>query len=192
MFESQDQHQDPANYTFNGQTYHYLSRARQTQHYFGLPRIRINGFSGCEAGASWPKTVGPDSVTQIADHVSYLRGKHAFKFGGEILLNKSTTNVTANTKGPVQFSSLGELLHGIAQSSNNTAFLTGNLLRHMSYNGYAAFLQDDWRIKPTVTVNLGLRYELTTVMKEANNLIGNFDPSQGLQQVGVGRGQFSL
>ena len=56
----------------------------------------------------------------------------------------------------------------------------------MSYNGYAAFVQDVWRIKPKVTVNLGLRYEITTVMKEANNLIGNFDPVRGLQQVGVG------
>ena len=185
VFQSQDHTQDPANYTFNGSTYHIYT-GQTNPDYFGLPRIRLKSFGRFELGASWPKTVGPDSVTQIADHVSYLRGKHAFKFGGEILLEKSTNNVTANTKGPVQFSTLEDFFTGTPQANSNTAFLTGNLLRHMSYNGYAAFLQDDWRIKPTVTVNLGLRYEITTVMKEANNLIGNFDPVNGLQQVGMG------
>ena len=185
VFVSQDHNQNPADYVFNGQPLPIFT-GQTNPDYFGLPRLRINGFSGWEAGATWPKTVGPDGVTQIADHVSYLRGKHAFKFGGEILVNQSTSNVTANTKGPVQFSSLENFFAGTAQSSNNTAFLTGNLLRHMSYNGYAGFVQDDWRIKPRVTVNLGLRYEVTTVMKEANNLIGNFDPVKGLQQVGVG------
>jgi hypothetical protein len=185
VFQSQDHSINPANYTFHGQPYPIFT-GQTNPDYFGLPRIRLNGFSGFEIGASWPKTVGPDSVTQFADHVSYLRGKHAFKFGGEILLDKSTTNVTANAKGPVQFRSLEDFFTGTAQPSNNTAFLTGNLLRNITYNGYAAFLQDDWRIKPTVTVNLGIRYEITTVMKEANNLIGNFDPVAGLQQVGVG------
>jgi hypothetical protein len=185
VFQSQDHTQDPANYAFNGSTYHMYT-GQTNPAYFGLPRIRLKSFSRFELGASWPKTVGPDSVTQIADHVSYLRGKHAFKFGGEILLNKSTDNVTANTKGPVQFKTLENFFTGTPQANQNTAFLTGNLLRHMSFDGYAAFLQDDWRIKPTVTVNLGIRYEITTVMKEANNLIGNFDPVQGIQQVGIG------
>ena len=185
VFQSQDHTMDPSTYTFQGQSLPIFT-GQTNPDYFGLPRLRINGFPGWQAGASWPKTVGPDSVTQFADHVSYLRGKHAFKFGGEILLDKSTNNVTANTKGPVQFHSLDDFFTGTAQSSNNTAFLTGNLLRHMSYEGYAAFIQDDWRIKPTVTVNLGLRYEITTVMKEANDLIGNFDPVQGIQQVGMG------
>jgi hypothetical protein len=183
-FVSQDHTLNPATYTFHGQSYPIFT-GQLNSDYFGLPRIRINSFKGWQAGASWPKTVGPDSVTQFADHVSYLRGKHAFKFGGEILLEKSTNNVTANTKGPVQFGSLDDFFTGTPASSN-TGFLTGNLLRHMSYNGYAAFLQDDWRIKPTVTVNLGIRYEITTVTKEANNLMGNFDPVKGLQQVGVG------
>jgi hypothetical protein len=185
VFQSQDHTEDPANYTFNGSTYHIYTGQTNTN-YFGLPRIRLRSFGRFELGASWPKTVGPDSVIQIADHVSYLRGRHAFKFGGEILLDKSTNNVTANTKGPVQFRSLEDFFTGTPQPGMNTAFLTGDLLRHMSFNGYSAFLQDDWRIKPTVTVNLGLRYEVTTVMKESDNLIGNFDPVKGLQQVGMG------
>ena len=50
--------------------------------------------------------------------------------------------------------------------------------------GYAAFVQDDWRVTRTLTLNLGLRYELSTVVKEEHNLLGNFDPTVGLEQVG--------
>ena len=66
--------------------------------------------------------------------------------------------------------------------------MTGNLLRHFTYGGYALFMQDDWRIKPRLTLNLGLRYEINTVPKERNNLQGNFDPNAptGIEQVGFG------
>ena len=69
---------------------------------------------------------------------------------------------------------------------NRARFTSGDLLRHLQDEGYAAFVQDDWRITPRLTLNLGVRYELTTVLKEKNNLMGNFDPVKGPQQVGVG------
>ena len=185
VFQSTDHTQDPANYAFNGSTYHIYT-GQTNPAYFGFPRIRFSAFSTLQLGVQWPKTVGPDSVLQLVDQVSYLRGKHAFKFGVEILRNQSTSNVTDHTKGPVQFKTLEDFFTGTPHANPNTGFLTGSLLRHMSFNGYAGFFQDDWRIKPTVTVNLGIRFEVNTVMKESNNLVGNFDPNNGLQQVGVG------
>jgi hypothetical protein len=185
LFQSADHSQDPASYAFNGATYHiYTGQTNPT--YFGFPRMRINGFSGLQLGIQWPKTVGPDGVLQITDQVSYLRGRHAFKFGVEILRDTSTNDVTDHTKGPVVFDSLDDFFIGKAHPNTNSGFLVGSVLRHNSYEGYAAFLQDDWRLTPRLTVNLGLRYELTTVMKESNNLIGNFDPNAGLEQVGQG------
>jgi len=47
----------------------------------------------------------------------------------------------------------------------------------MIWNKYAGFVQDDWRIKPRLMVNLGLRYEYTSPLREVNNLYGNFDPN---------------
>ena len=54
-----------------------------------------------------------------------------------------------------------------------------------SQPAYAGFVQDDWRILPKVTINLGLRYEIIPPIKEQNNLLGNFTPSQGLIQAGI-------
>src|SRR3981189_2705595 len=60
--------------------------------------------------------------------------------------------------------------------------------RHLSNQGYGDFMQDDWRVKPRLPVNLGLRYELQTVLKDRDNKLGNFDANSptGLVQVGAG------
>ena len=182
VFKSADATQNPANYTYNGATYHIYT-GQTNPAYFGLPQITIQGGFSFVMGASWPKTVGPDGTLQLTDHVSYLRGNHAFKFGVDVLDLRSTNNVTANTKGPLRFSNLQSFFSG---TPNRALFTSGNLLRHLSNQGYAAFAQDDWRITPRLTINLGLRYELNTVLNEDNNLIGNFDPTLGLVQDGHG------
>src|SRR5204862_520462 len=124
-----------------------------------------------------PKTVGPDGVWQLSDSVSVLRGKHALKFGGEVLINQSTNNVTANTKGNPRFFGLQNFFSGIP---NRVRYTAGDFLRHMGNDGYGLFAQDDWRLTRSITVNLGLRYELNTVVSENANLLGNFDPDLGL------------
>jgi hypothetical protein len=54
----------------------------------------------------------------------------------------------------------------------------------MTWNKTAGFLQDDWRMKPRLMLNLGLRYEYASPIKEVNGLLGNFDPALGLVQQG--------
>ena len=51
----------------------------------GLPTIKVTGFSQLGGDSNSPKSFGPGNDYDLVDHVSYLRGKHAFKFGGEIL-----------------------------------------------------------------------------------------------------------
>ncbi len=186
-FEVADKSQNPANYSFNGTTYN-VNTGQTNPLYFGFPVIHIASVGGQLGGGGWPKVVGPDGVLQLLDHVSYLRGKHAFKFGGEVLYNRSTSDVTSNGRGTITFGSVEDFFAGVPNSSLDNAgggsasLLVGNLVRHFSYTGYAAFIQDDWRVRPHLTVNLGMRYEITTVPKERGGLQGNFSPTQGLLQ----------
>ncbi len=180
VFQSVDHTQNPANYSYNGNAYH-LYTGQTNPAYFGLPTLTFQGGFSFQVGLGWPKTVGPDGVYQITDTVSILRGKHALKVGGEILVNQSTNDVTANTKGPVRFPNLQSFFSG---NMNRALIAAGDFRRHLQSDGYGLFVQDDWRVTPRLTVNLGLRYELNTVVKESNNLIGNFDPSAGLVQAG--------
>ena len=168
--------------------------------YFGFPFIRFSGFN-VRLGGNWPKLRGPDGSLQVLEHVSILHGNHSFKFGGEIIYNTATPFVTANGKGTVRFGSnkskvnrgpnntaLENFLAGFPRDKGTiSAILVGSPLRHYHNYQYAAFVQDDWRATPRITVNLGVRYELITVLKDANNQIGNFDPIAGLVQVGAGQ-----
>jgi hypothetical protein len=181
-FLSADSNQNPASYSYNGHTYD-LNTGVTDKGRFGLPGITWQGGYSFQMGASWPKTVGPDGVWQFTDSISYLRGNHAFKFGGDVLVLQSTNDVTANEKGPVRFGSLNAFFTG---SMNRAQFTSGDLLRHLQNEGYGLFVQDDWRVTPRLTLNIGVRYELSTIVKEKNNLEGNFDPVKGLQQVGIG------
>lgn len=158
--------------------------------YFGFPRINISGFT--QLGGNWPKFVGPNHNLEFLDHISYLRGKHAFKFGGEVSEIQSLAGATSNAKGLVRFkkggglSPLENFLEGNAASGSN--IFVGDPVRDVSTQHYGFFIEDDYRMSPRVTVNLGLRYELATVIKEKNNDIGVFDPNsaQGFVQVGNG------
>ncbi|PYS54525.1 MAG: hypothetical protein DMG13_08080 [Acidobacteria bacterium] len=69
-------------------------------------------------------------------------------------------------------------------TSNGQIFI-GDPRRHVSGKAMAAFFQDDWRIKPRLMLNLGLRYEYTTPITEAHNQLANFDPARGLLQLGI-------
>jgi hypothetical protein len=103
-FLSNDHLQNPSSYSFNGATYNFFT-GQTNPLYFGFPGTTISPFGGT-LGAGWPKIVGPNGVLQILDHISVLKGKHAFKFGGEILDSRSTSNVTASRNGPITFDSL--------------------------------------------------------------------------------------
>lgn len=159
---------------------------------FGFPFIRFTTFN-VRLGGNWPKLRGPDGSFQLLDHVSVLRGNHAFKFGGEFIYNTAVPFVTANGKGTVRFANKGALsvlqtfLEGTPRTSGSLSqILVGDPLRHYHNEQYAAFFQDDWRIKPRLTLNLGVRYELISVLQDSDNQLGNFLPGVGLVQVGHG------
>ena len=178
LFETEDHNASAGSYAFNGATYE-MPTGITNPLYGGFPGLGFNhgGFSGGGAGfigGGWPKIIGPDGVLTILDHVSYLRGKHAFKFGVEILDNKSIENETSNAKGPVRFNNLTDFFTGTLSRAN---LFLGDPIRTLTSQGYGAFVQDDWRVTPRVIVNLGLRYEYNTVVKDKNNQLANFDPS---------------
>ena len=156
---------------------------------FGFPLIQINSLNGAtfKLGGNWPKYNGPDGSLQILEHVSILRGKHAFKFGGEFIRDTSDPFVTMNAKGLIKFGTIEDFLTGNVRPAGSL-IQAGDPQRYLYDYSYAAFVQDDWRVTPRLIVNLGVRYELTTVLKDRNNQLGNFDPNSatGFAQVGFG------
>jgi hypothetical protein len=159
--------------------------------FFGQPRISIQGFT--LLGGNWPKIVGPNQNLEILDHISYLHGKNAFKFGGEYSYVETTSGATSNAKGQVKFKNskngtpaLENFLLG--NTGSGSSIFVGDPIRDVHTNHIAAFFQDDYRATPRLTLNLGVRYELGTVWADANNRLGNFDPNSPTGFVQVGNG----
>jgi Carboxypeptidase regulatory-like domain/TonB dependent receptor len=168
----------------------------------GLPRIGFGGyfFPGL-GGFKWPKFQGPDDVVQFNDHISYITGKHSIKFGGEFHRNNVTNAAYGNARGSITFLGGNTPTPGnpTAPPLNTTTledFFSGAPLKASVEVGnptlnlhnwaYGLFLQDDWRVARNLTVNLGVRYEFSSVPSEDHNHLGNFDPNVGLVQVKTG------
>jgi hypothetical protein len=127
----------------------------------------------------------PYTVSFI-DSISYVRGNHYFKTGGEIRavrmetdrlggITYSFANVSAfmnNTASTVQY--LGDV--SAPSPFNNGA--TGP--RHVAQEYYIGYAQDEWHVSPSATVNLGLRYEYYTPLTERNDLQVKFNIDTGV------------
>jgi hypothetical protein len=159
---------------------------------FGMPQITVNGFTSTGGNSGWPQLLQPAQAFQFTDNISYALGKHAIRFGGELrrgsvdhLKNRlGKTRIRFGFQGVDAFLGATPLEDFIAGVPSDGRLFVGDSHRQVSFWSYAAFIQDDWRVSGRLSVNIGLRYELNTVLKEANNLLGNFDPNIGLAQVG--------
>src|ERR1700686_2554575 len=163
----------------------------------GLPRIGFAGAFVPGLGAfKWPKFQGPNSITQFIDHISYTAGKHSLKFGGELHRNEVTGGAFGNARGSITFLGGVAITTGAGSTPLEDFFAgdpfkasvqVGNPTLNIHNWAYGAFFQDDWRATKSLTVNFGLRYEYSSVMKDAHNLLGNFDPNPptGLIQAGM-------
>ena len=124
---------------------------------------------------------------QVADNVSYTRGKHQFKFGVDIrVLNFNGTKVQDSQRGTITFGTSGlaafsgatALESFLAGDPSAETIKVGNPIRTIRWDEIALFAQDDWRVLPRLTLNLGLRWEAETPAHDDDELLGNFDPTQ--------------
>ncbi len=155
----------------------------------GFPQLAIQGFTNMGGNSNFPKLQGPDYTYQFLDDVSWTRGKHAFKVGAELRHMQYHGGTFRYGKGQIVFSSgtgATALQNFISGTPARGSLLVGDPVVTITDWGYSGFMQDDWRISSRFTLNLGVRYEFVTPIKEANNQLANFDPARGMVQVGKG------
>ena len=166
----------------------------------GLPEFDFTNIENLGAiGFSVPRGRTSGSY-QILDNFTWLRGKHTFKFGAEFR-RASIDNFNDNLeRGIYQFTAgvfggnpiIDALTNFYTGGAFDTNFCcsfvsvdTGNTQRTTYNNGFSFFAQDDYRVAPTLTLNLGLRWEYFGPMSEKNNLLSNLVSDGTLEMVGT-------
>jgi carboxypeptidase family protein/TonB-dependent receptor-like protein len=134
----------------------------------GLPMgaIGITGASGLGPPGVTPVELN-QRIFSVSDDMFYTRGKHSAKFGTLINFYRQYLNNTggANPRGNWSFSNLTNFL--IAAPTSFVALTPGSIAdRTYDYDTLGFYIQDDLRLRPTLTVNLGLRYEFSTQITE--------------------------
>jgi hypothetical protein len=128
-----------------------------------LAGTTISGFTGNGSSITEP-FLRKQNIFTYSDDLFYTRGKHSLKFG--VLFNHYQDYLTGNApSGSASFNSIPLFFAGIY---NTVASVGANALvdRTFHYNTIGFYGQDDWRVLPRLTLNLGLRYEFLTIPQE--------------------------
>ncbi len=114
------------------------------------------------------------SSTTVADILSISRGKHGIRMGAEIIYYQHNSTENLNVRGQIDFNNFNDFLTGTVLQS---VFGTGINYRSLRASDYSFFVQDDWKISPRWTFNLGLRYELDMPAYDTLGRNLDFDPA---------------
>jgi Carboxypeptidase regulatory-like domain/TonB dependent receptor/TonB-dependent Receptor Plug Domain len=122
-----------------------------------------------------------DKVLELTDNLSYTTGNHALKFGYNMLRYHLASFFAPNLRGTVSYGDINNFLFD--RNASFQQYAGDGLTDAVTYE-HSWFAQDDWRVNPDLTLNLGLRYEYVTTpfgfFSNAKSDVNNFGPRVGL------------
>jgi hypothetical protein len=133
--------------------------------------FNIGGLSSLGGSTTNPRPGYKDNF-QFKDDVSFHRGAHALKMGGEVQFHKITHGSPFDGAGTYSFRTLGDAYRGLVDQFN--ALFPSTVLPFHIEQGYVGFyVQDDFKFRPNLTMNFGLRYEFVTTPTERDGRVSN-------------------
>ena len=148
----------------------------------GLPQMSITGFNFNIGGPQNFPQGRADTTVVLSDTLNYLRGNHSLRFGGEVR-RFYNNNFTLDT-GAFTFPNLASFMAGVG---NSFQIIIGDRSSAIIQNSFGGYIQDNYKVRPNVTLELGLRYDWNMTPTERYNRFVVFDPdTRSLLQVGSG------
>jgi hypothetical protein len=142
-----------------------------------FPRFQFGGSYSPLGSTIQERRQFPIEQHQVVDNLTWVRGRHALKTGGEARYSRNNEIDLDSVSGIFKFDAqptgnpLASLLVGFPLAFSQNA--TSTLDRHSWY--FSGFLKDDWSATTSLTLNLGLRWEMDTPMIDANLRMNGFD-----------------
>lgn len=174
----------------------------------GLPQIGFSSYQ--QTGANnWIPTKEYNNVWDFIQNVALNKGSHSLKFGAEFRQIKFPFFQVPNPHGVISYSSNQTAFPSDAKGSNGTNFSaqtgdavasallgqidSGNISSTNFVSSqkvaYAGYIQDDWKLTPKLTLNIGVRYELWSPIDERFGRQANFDLQNLTLNIPKGRNQ---
>ena len=166
-----------SNRTLNEARFQYTnSRLDQPINDTTGPAVNIGGVANFGAATFSP--LGRDiNLVEVVNNVSTQRGNHSLKAGGGFLYNHVNIFFPGAVQGVYQFNSLAAFLAG-NYFSYQQAF--GVPEQAQSNPNFGLFVQDEWRVRPDLTLNAGLRYDAQFLSEPIQTDTNNISPRLGI------------
>jgi len=150
---------------------------------FGVPRLEVEGLplpDRIRFGAPQSETT-PSKLAQnqyeVRDAVSNVRGNHVLKFGAELRWEQDNSSLVGGSRPLYSFQGLFNLANDTPVfeqiNANPATGAPADAQRYFRTHTYAWYVQDQWKIRPGLTLTLGLRWEYFAPMTEVRNRISN-------------------
>ena len=149
---------------------------------FGIPRVEVEGLPfdrirfGAPRGEGTPG-IFAQNIFEFSDTLTKLIGNHGLKFGGVFRIEQDNSDLSGGARPIYSFSGLFNLANDTpifeGVNADPRTGLPADSQRYFSTNYYAGFVQDDWKVRPNFTLNLGLRYEYFAPLKEKDERLSN-------------------
>lgn len=126
-----------------------------------------------------------DNVYQLNDSVSWVKGKHNMKFGGEVRMLQFNVRRLTQSSGEFDFNAAETSLNGVGGDPVasslfglvNTSTLNYGAFSGVRYKDFSFYAQDTYKLRPRLTLNYGLRYDYDLPATEAFNRFSAVDPT---------------
>ncbi|HEU4509194.1 MAG TPA: TonB-dependent receptor [Pyrinomonadaceae bacterium] len=139
----------------------------------GMPTLTVTGLFTLGSSPFADQSSRINAYT-FGDTLSVVAGDHRLRFGGEYRRSQVNFYFNAFSRGQVIFSSFNNFLAG-----NGVSIIgSGVFDRALRVNDWSGFVQDDWKVTPRLTLNLGVRYDFYGYPVDTRGRLVNFIPEQ--------------
>ncbi|HXS95166.1 MAG TPA: carboxypeptidase regulatory-like domain-containing protein [Candidatus Limnocylindrales bacterium] len=162
---------------------------------YGIPRVEVQGYpiSRLEFGAAQGESspgIFAQNTYEVRDQFNWVHGNHGLKLGVEMRREQDNNNLVGGARPDFVFNGLWDLANGAAIfegiDANPVTGGPANSQRYLRTPYYGWFVQDDWKVRPNLTVNLGVRWEYFSPVSDAHGQLSNIVfGSQGLANATV-------
>lgn len=147
----------------------------------GGPGLGVPGGGGLNYGidSALPKILTQNTY-EVRDTLTWARGNQAFKFGGEMRREQDNSNRRIRSRADFSFDNILSLANDAPFFENTQDIdpLTGappDSQRYFRTSSYGLFVQDDWKFRPNLTLNLGMRWEYQSPLTETQGRLTNYE-----------------